>query len=100
MHHGVAVPVKVEPILSDRGGTQYKRPEGRVECGTDGIQVLTGLLIRAADSVIRIAACEVLTHGERFAPTTVSLYLGLVCNNHFTYPKSTEGMTMQQRNGR
>ena len=28
VHHGVAVPVKVEPLLSDGSGTQHKRPKG------------------------------------------------------------------------
>ena len=64
MHHGMAIPVKVEPLLSDMGGTQHKRPEGRVEYDTDGIRVLTCLLIRADYAVIRIAACEVLTQSH------------------------------------
>ena len=85
VHHGVAVPVKVEPLLSDGSGTQHKRPKGRVECGTDGVQVLTCLLIRAADAIIRIAACEVLTHSERFAPNTVPFPLPL---SHIQRPGS------------
>ena len=34
VHHGMAIPVKVEPLLSDISGTQHKWPEGRGECGT------------------------------------------------------------------
>ena len=68
VHDGVAIPVKVEALLPDGGGAEHERPEGGIERSPNNVQMLTRLLVRAAETVVGVAAREVLAHGERLTP--------------------------------
>ena len=90
VNHRVAIPVKVEALLPDGGSAKHERPEGRIERGTNYVQMLTRLLVRATETVVSVPACKVLTHWERL--TSDPGRAALPCRNVQTHGCQPEGL--------
>ena len=69
----------MEVVLSTKG------QNGELNAARTASRLLTCLLVRAANAIVGVAACEVLTHGERFATNTAPFSLPL---SHIQRPRS------------
>ena len=93
MHDGMAIPMKVQTLLSYRSSGESERPKWRVERVTYGVNMHASLGIMAGSTFIGLAAGEVLTHG--IGP---SLYSGrTVFPLDYVQPPSGQSQNFAQR---